>query len=126
MILDDIREMKKQMDRLEERILSYSQIGAIRYDKEPVQCSNVGSVEADMLDMIECKDQWLILYKKYVRMVRQVNMKMFTSRQAEFIQLFYFQGKSITESAKLMNVGFNAVCKLKNRINSALGVAMYI
>lgn len=54
MILDDIRELKQDIDELQMKIDSFGTVGAIRYDKECVQTSPSGdSLEKSVIRLIE-------------------------------------------------------------------------
>lgn len=66
MILDDIRELKKDIDELKMKIDAFTTAGAIRYDKECVQTSPSGdSLEKMIIRLIEDKDNLEHLIKEY-------------------------------------------------------------
>ena len=57
MILDDIRELKQDIDELQMKIDAFTTAGAIRYDKECVQTSPSGdSLEKSVIRLIEDKE----------------------------------------------------------------------
>lgn len=71
MILDDIRELKQDIDELQMKIDAFTTAGAIRYDKECVQTSPSGdSLEKMIIRLIEDKDNLEHLIKEYQYMCK--------------------------------------------------------
>lgn len=120
MILDDIRNLKEDIDELQMKIDTFGTVGAIRYDKEVVQTSPSGdSLEKSVIRLIEDKENLEHLKKEHAEMCANVNLSLYTERQREFINLYYFQAHSIRQCSHIMNIKKSALCRIKRRINSA-------
>lgn len=120
MILDDIRELKQDIDELQIKIDSFGTVGAIRYDKECVQTSPSGdSLEKSVIRLIEDKENLEHMQREHKTMCANVNLSYYTDRQKEFINLYYFQAYSIRQCSHIMNIKKSALCRIKCRINSA-------
>ena len=117
MILDDIRRLKKKIDKLQLKCDCFSSYKGIRYDKESVQSSLNLHVTEDMLinHIMDCQklDR---MKNKLNQMIEEVPMEKFTDRQQEFIRLFYFQGLTQTQCCKHMKIKISAVSRLKKRV----------
>lgn len=117
MILDDIRELKQDIDELQMKIDAFTTAGAIRYDKECVQTSPSGdSLEKMIIRLIEDKDNLEHLIKEYQYMCSKVNFALYTIRQQEFIRLYYFQAYSMKQCCHEMRTTYNNLCNIKKRI----------
>lgn len=117
MILDDIRELKQDIDELKMKIDAFTTAGAIRYDKECVQTSPSGdSLEKMIIRLIEDKDNLEHLIKEYQYMCSKVNFALYTIRQQEFIRLYYFQAYSMKQCCHGMRTTYNNLCNIKKRI----------
>lgn len=117
MILDDIRRLKKRIDDLQFKVDNFTTCGAIRYDKERVQTSPSGdAMENQMIQYIMDQERLEKMIRQYKKMMTFVNLCRFTSRQQEFIRLFYFQAHTQSQCAKIMNIKISAVCRLKRRV----------
>ena len=120
LILDDIRELKQDIDELQMKIDSFGTVGAIRYDKECVQTSPSGdSFEKSVIRLIQDKENLEHMKKAHKLMCANVNLSYYTDRQKEFINLYYFQAYSIRQCSHIMNIKKSALCRVKRRINSA-------
>lgn len=120
MIFDEIRELKKSIDELQMKIDCFTTVGAIRYDKECVQTSPSGdSLEKSVIRLIEDQENLEHLKREWTEMCANVNLDLYTVRQKEFIELYYFQAKSIRQCSHIMKVKKSALCRIKCRINSA-------
>lgn len=117
MILDDIRELKQDIDELQMKIDSFGTVGAIRYDKECVQTSPSGdSLEKSVIRLIEDKENLEHLIKKYQYMCSKVNFALYTIRQQEFIRLYYFQAYSMKQCCNEMKITYSNLYNIKKRI----------
>lgn len=119
MILDDIRELRKSMRGVEERIRSYNAISAIQYDREGGQ-PMPNSTSSCLNRLIEDKNLLQKMKRVYDNLVSSIDMNMFTRRQKTFISLYYFNALSIESCARKMNVKKVALYRIKNRIISVL------
>ena len=78
MILDDIRELKQDIDELQMKIDSFGTVGAIRYDKECVQTSPSGdSLEKSVIRLIEDKENLAHMKKEHKTMCANVRVDHF-------------------------------------------------
>lgn len=117
MILDEIRELKQDIDELQMKIDAFTTAGAIRYDKECVQTSPSGdSLEKMIIRLIEDKENLEHLIKKYQYMCSKVNFALYTIRQQEFIKLYYFQAYSIKQCYHEMKTTYSNLYNIKKRI----------
>ncbi|MDO5361961.1 MAG: hypothetical protein Q4F03_04845 [Eubacteriales bacterium] len=119
-MLEHIRILKLRIDNLQKKIDNFTTLSAIRYDKECVQTSATGdSLEKAVIRNIENQQKLNQLKVRYENLKNKINLNHYTSRQQEFIELYYFQGLSINECSQFMNVKCPAISRIKCRINSA-------
>jgi hypothetical protein len=119
LILDDIRELKQDIDELQMKIDSFGTVGAIRYDKECVQTSPSGdSLEKSVIRLIEDKENLEHMQKEHKIMCANVNLSYYTTLQRKFIELYYFQACSMKKCCSLMHTKYNNLCNLKKKIES--------
>ena len=120
MILNDIRELKQVINNLQMQVENFTVMGAIRYDKEPVQTSPSGdSLELAVIRKVEQEQKIQRLTDKWTALCNEVDLNQFTVRQQEFIVLYYFEALSMNRISKIMKVKYPALSKIKFRINSA-------
>ena len=115
MILDEIRELKQDIDELQMKIDAFTTAGAIRYDKECVQTSPSG--DKMIIRLIEDKDNLEHLIKEYQYMCSKVNFALYTIRQQEFIRLYYFQAYSMKQCCHEMKTTYSNLYNIKKRID---------
>lgn len=117
MILNDIRRLKKKIERLQLKIDCFSTYKGIRYDKDFVQSSPNLQASQDMIinHIMDCQ-KLEKLQMKLEDMIAEVELDRFTDRQQEFIRLFYFQGLTQTQCCKYMQIKISAVSRLKKRV----------
>lgn len=119
MILDDIRQLRQVMNNLQLEIENFTTIGAIRYDKEPVQTSPSGdSLERAIFRKIEQEEKLEKYQVQIQKMIDEVELNLYTQRQQEFIDLYYFKGLGLKKCSKMMKVNIPALSKIKFRICS--------
>ena len=117
MILDDIRNLKQNINKLQMKIDSFTISGAIRYDKEYVQTSPSGdSLEKAVISLIEDKEYLEHLKDKYNEMCSDMNLTMYSVRQQEFIKLYYIQAYPMKQCCQDMNTTYNNLCNIRQRI----------
>ena len=117
MILDDIRNLKEDIDELQMKIDTFGTVGAIRYDKEVVQTSPSGdSLEKSVIRLIEDKENLEHLKKEYQCMCSKVNFALYPIRQQEFIRLYYLQAYSMKQCCHEMKTTYSNLCNIKKRI----------
>ena len=117
MILDNIRRLKKKIDKLQLKCDCFSSYKGIRYDKESVQSSlNLHATEDILINHIMDCQKLDRMKDKLNQMIADVPMDKFTERQQDFIRLFYFQGLTQTQCCKYMKIKISAVCRIKQRV----------
>lgn len=117
MILDDIRRLYRRIEDLQMKVDNFTTCGAIRYDKERVQTSFSGdALEKQVLQHMEDQEKLERLKGRYKKMLTFVDLHRFTSRQQEFIKLFYFKAYTQTKCAEAMGIKISAVSRIKKRV----------
>ena len=117
LIFDEIRELKKSIDELQMKIDCFTTVGAIRYDKECVQTSPSGdSLEKSVIRLIEDQENLEHLKREWTEMCANVNLDLYTVKQREFIELYYFQAYSMKKCCSVMHTKYNNLYNLKKRI----------
>lgn len=117
MILDDIRKLKKKIDRLQLKVDCFSTYKGIRYDKEIVQSSlNLQATEDMLINHIMDCQKLDRMKSKLKRMIADVPMQKFTDRQQDFIKLYYFNGLTQTQCCEFMDIKISAVCRIRKRV----------
>ena len=117
LILDNIRRLKKKIDRLQLKVECFSTYKGIKYEADHVQSSSdLHAGENLIINHIMDEQHLERLKQEQKDLISQVDMKQFTDRQQEFIRLFYFQGMTQTQCCKFLKIKISAVCRLKKRV----------
>lgn len=117
MILDDIRRLKKKIDRLQLKCDCFSTYKGIRYDREIVQSSlNLQASEEMLINHIMDCQKLDRMKSKMKEMIADVPMQKFTDRQQDFIKLYYFEGLTQTQCCEFMDIKISAVYRIRKRV----------
>ena len=123
MILDDIRELKQDIDELQMKIDSFGTVGAIRYDKECVQTSPSGDTLCKQVtNYVAFNDKINAEIDSFADAKEQIIKEIRGLRDKNYVQVLYkvyVQYKTVKQASKEMKKCYNYTVELHNKALAA-------